>query len=384
MEYKIPVDKITQLAQGKWLDILQSLAPTLQNAVAKKGKNVNCPFPLRHGRSQGKSKFRIWKYDTGTAICTCGRYSGIDLIKEANSWTFFETIEAINTYLGDPCGIGAQDKTLSPQQVLARKKASEDRLKALKAESEKKMREQADQQKKLDSMNALNLKQLWETSVDVSSFEAKSLWRYLFSRGIDARVTEKVTTALRYHEAIPFFDEKGNKTTHPGMLGILTDPSGKALTIHRTYLDQKGNKAKLPGQKGSKLLMPYPSSVSLKGGAIKLCKPNACLSVTEGIETAFSVLEATGTPTWATYSAYALENLDLETLIKGGLKTLYIWADKDVSETGQKSAQILFDRASELGLQAKIMLPSLAIPEGKKSIDWADVLELNLPFPSLL
>ena len=57
-----------------------------------------------------------------------------------------------------------------------------------------------------------------------------------------------------------------------------------------------------------------------------------------------------------------------------GTKAVRIWADKDRSGGGRKAAEALKVRLWEMGIRAQIKMPPMEIPDGKKSVDWNDVL----------
>ncbi len=59
------------------------------------------------------------------------------------------------------------------------------------------------------------------------------------------------------------------------------------------------------------------------------------------------------------------------------VEEVHIWADKDKSERGQRAAQALAMRVRSQGCNVRIMIPSYAIPEGEKGIDWLDVLNME-------
>jgi DNA primase len=78
----------------------------------------------------------------------------------------------------------------------------------------------------------------------------------------------------------------------PAMVCAVQQPDGKIAGIHRTFLREDGaGKASLPA--------PKMSLGKIKGGAVRLAKVEAELIVAEGVETALSVMQATGKPTWA-------------------------------------------------------------------------------------
>ena len=101
----------------------------------------------------------------------------------------------------------------------------------------------------------------------------------------------------------------------------------------------------------------------------------------EGIETALSVTSAIGIPAWSCVSAGMMERFDPPSSVR----VVFIFADKDRSETGQKAAEVLKNALMERGLTVRVYLPEAPIPAGKKGIDWNDVLMRDGPsgFPKL-
>lgn len=83
----------------RWLDLLRSLAPELDEACDNIADHVPCPV---HG---GKDGFRLFKdaEETGGGICnTCGPFpDGIALLMWANDWTFLETVRNIQVWLDE-------------------------------------------------------------------------------------------------------------------------------------------------------------------------------------------------------------------------------------------------------------------------------------------
>lgn len=57
-----------------------------------------------------------------------------------------------------------------------------------------------------------------------------------------------------------------------------------------------------------------------------------------------------------------------------GVHTVLIWADKDKSVTGEKSANVLKAKLEKRGIRVYVLLPKLPIPPRAKGIDWNDVL----------
>ena len=118
---------------------------------------------------------------------------------------------------------------------------------------------------------------------------------YLHQRGIPLPLAD-LPLVLRYHPHLIYRHEDGHRTYHPTMLARVDDPSGRAVTLHRTYLALHGRKADVASPK--KLMSPAISGAT-RGAAIRLYATGDTLAVTEGIETALAVRLATGLPVWA-------------------------------------------------------------------------------------
>jgi phage/plasmid primase-like uncharacterized protein len=124
----------------------------------------------------------------------------------------------------------------------------------------------------------------------------------------------------------------------------------------------------------AKKLLAFESGVT-RGAAIRLGESGRpgvprTLHVAEGVETALAVMLVKGGDVWATVSAMGMSGLK----VPDWAKEVVIWADKDVSKAGQEAADALADRLRAAGTHTEIRLPSGPIPDGKKGIDWLDVL----------
>lgn len=119
-----------------------------------------------------------------------------------------------------------------------------------------------------------------------------------------------------------------------------------------------------------KRLMRLPEGRTISGCAIHFGEPQEVLALAEGIETALSVVLATGLPTWSCISATGLQQV----VIPSGVKRVLIFSDKDRSCTGERSAQELCCRLQAQGIEVAIEAVPLNIPKAEKGIDWNDVL----------
>jgi hypothetical protein len=92
----------------------------------------------------------------------------------------------------------------------------------------------------------------------------------------------------------------------------------RLVAVHRTFLRQDG--------RGKADLDPDKMTLGpCKGGAVQLAPVGPILAVAEGIETALSFMEGTGTPTWAALSAGGIRNLILPKMVR----EIVIAADPD-------------------------------------------------------
>ncbi len=190
--------------------------------------------------------------------------------------------------------------------------------------------------------------------------------------------------SLRFHPALGYYADNHLVARYPAIVGQVTGQGGEAVTLHRTYLTASGHKAPV---EAPKKLMRHPSARQLTGGAIRLVQPGSRLAVTEGIETALAIIEATGLPAWATGNAHLLETF----VPPSGVSQVLVFSDKDrpsrqhPSGHGQEAARGLVTRLWTMGIRAGAIAPTIDIPEGRKGVDWLDVLNLvgKSGFPAL-
>ncbi|HLH69442.1 MAG TPA: DUF3987 domain-containing protein [Candidatus Dormibacteraeota bacterium] len=203
------------------------------------------------------------------------------------------------------------------------------------------------QVQELQSRSQEAWQRLWTESVP----DPGRVSAYLRHRGLSGRVPP----ALRFHPSLPYHQPGQPPRTFPAMVARFVDAEGRALGVHRTWLDPQGE-GKAP------VAVPKKFRGPTAGGAIRLAEPReGVLSVVEGIETGLAVQESTDLPTWAAGSAANLAALTLP----AGLRQLWIWADADPAGL-EKGAWPLATRAHQEGVTVYVLVP----PEG----DWLDVL----------
>lgn len=218
-------------------------------------------------------------------------------------------------------------------------------------------REREAEQRQRWAKSASALSRLWRNSLPIDGNTPVN--RYLASRGL----INPPSHALRWAK-LPYHHEGEVLGYYPVMLAAVTNPSGELVTLHRTYLTAGGAKAEVPTVKK---LMPCAGPMS--GASIKLYAPQRrtdgglALGVAEGIETALAAQKLFGVPVWPCVSANGLVSFTPPCEVTH----LYVFADNDISNTGQRAAKELAERAALLGHEVRIHTPP-------KVGDWADVL----------
>jgi len=155
-------------------------------------------------------------------------------------------------------------------------------------------------------------------------------------------------SALRFHPKCWHRDEGQSKPVpRPALIAAVTDGAGALQGVHRTWLapDGKGKAA----VKTQRRAMGH-----LLGNAVRLTPHDDILVVGEGIETMLSLVEAMpGLPVWAALSSSHLGAV----LLPEGVQRLYIAIDRDPA--GQRAAERLSARATEVGIAAQVLEPRL-------------------------
>lgn len=366
----IDAEALQAACEGRWLEIISALAPGLNEAVKKPGKHVGCPV---HGGSDG---FRLFEDAniTGGGICnSCdggrGYKTGITLLRWYHkNMDFLETLEMIADYIGfEDRGHGSRVafNTPIPESYVSLEQTQEELRR----------------QKEDDSRLRKRIAQIWDQSFPISSPEAEPVRLYFARRGLKTSYI-KETTEIRFHPSLPYYNEDEEKLgDFPVMVARVRDSRGNPVTIHRTYLDEDGFKANVPSVKK---LMPAPSTVSLTGCGIQL-RPviidqnglaTTPLGVTEGIETAYAVIEAHNgqLPVWSAINAALFQRIEAPE----GVTHVCGYADLDKSNAGLEAAMGLKERMNEEGIEFQGWLPSQDLLQpGSKSVDWLDVLNTS-------
>lgn len=214
------------------------------------------------------------------------------------------------------------------------------------------------------------VQKLWEQSSSLSHDLPEPLRLYFKNRelwfDLDAVIE---SNSVRFNPALPYYDEDGKEVgVFPAIISAIRDAEGNLITLHRTYLNAKGKQANVSC---AKKMMPIPDGLDVNGAAVQLGLPKeGVLGVAEGMETALSAFRASKIPVWSTVNATLMESF----VAPEGVHTVLIWADKDKSLTGERSACALKSRLEEKGIRVFVLMPQPEIPARAKSVDWNDVL----------
>ena len=226
------------------------------------------------------------------------------------------------------------------------------------------------------------------------------LEKYLGERGFfDLRWEQTLSMHdikdIRLHQELEYWNPGEDEKPvclgkFPAILAVVRDVNGRGVGLHRTYLQHDGTgKLNLPDPENpwdedplpAKKLLAFEAGVT-RGAAIRLGQSDKLgsprtLHVAEGIETTLAVMLVKGGDAWATVSAGGMAALE----VPAWATEVVIWADKDVSKAGQNAADALAERLRAAGTHTEIRLPPGPIPDGKKGVDWLDILNQLGPGP---
>lgn len=159
--------------------------------------------------------------------------------------------------------------------------------------------------------------------------------RYLNKRGI-----YHIPDGVRYHASLY---HAPSLMEYPAMVcGITVNGSNTIKALHRTYLSGS-DKAPI---KPNKMMLG-----SVSGGAVMLAIPEDTLVLAEGIETAISVQQETGIPTWAVLSASNYSSLILPVHVQ----EIIIAADHDPA--GLRAAYNAAEQWTSIGKKVRVSFP---------------------------
>lgn len=351
VDMAVKAEDVKAAARGHWLWVLPAVAPALEAACARPGRHV--PSPVRGG----KDGFRLYKDAalTGRGVDNQeGSFGdGFALLQWVTGLGFHDVLLKVNDLLG---GSSVTPVELPKPQLTVVKNTGD--------------------VKKLHSLWARG-KTAGQATVN-GGHPAKA---YLEGRGIPYSVVSE-QSELRLADSLM---TKEGEVLHklPGILARVVDVNGELVTLHRTFLSLDGKKAPL---ESPKKIMPVAQDQHLAGSAVRLGgNPiEGFLGVAEGIETALSVITATGLPCWSVVNSFGMETFEPPK----GVNTVIVFGDKDSADPvtgkrpGQDSANHLKERLEKTGVRVLRVFPKEPIPEGSKGVDWNDVLVHRGVFPT--
>lgn len=169
---------------------------------------------------------------------------------------------------------------------------------------------------------------------------------YLQHRGI----TDPPPPSLRYHPSVKYTP---SGLWLPCMVAAVQGPDRRIQAIQRTFIRMDGK-----GKAGVRV--PKMSLGPIRGGAVRLAAAGATLCLAEGIESALSLQQMTGKPTWA-----VLGNCWHSFVPPPEVRTVVVAGDGD--EAAERHLKRAADRFREAGLQVLNLRP----PAGQ---DWNDAV----------
>jgi len=295
-------------AAGRWRSILTTLGADERTLS---GKHCACPM------CGGRDRFRFDDRDgRGTYFCSgCGAGDGVRLAMGVTGLSFREAAREIERLAG-----AVQPVAGKPDR------SDEDKLQALR-------------------------KVFKESKPIHRGDEAE---RYLLGRGLRLH---DLPESIRVHPGLRYRDDE-HQGTYRTMLATVTAPDGRAVSLHRTYL-QEARKA--PVLHPKKLMQ---GGLPIGGAAIRLTAVSEVLGIAEGVETALGASELFEMPVWSCVSAQGIESFEPP----AGVRELVIFADNDESFTGQAAAYRAAHRLKLRGFGVEVVVPP-------QHGDWLD--ELN-------
>lgn len=354
------VHRLVQEAGG-WINVMSRMTSTFDQAITSMGRNVDCPFPERHGSSQGKRKFRFTAKveHEGRAICTCMQDRGMSPVE-------LLMLDGI----GDGSWVGCMRAVylaLSNGRHV-RKAPRKLPLAAPKVE----MSEEALMiRKRKLALIARDLLPLHHP-------DAHPARRYFANRFI---CWNRNMEDVKFHPGLQYWEENEEGKfemvgTFPAIVSAFRDVSGNVVNLHRIFITLEGHKAPVctPKKACSGLPNFKASSIRVASGV----KSDRTLHVTEGVEKGWAIHLATGGDVEVAYSCSTLPALPIS---KGEYDHVVIWSDNDPDNLkrerktgdGQFFAWRLARRLQKQGLSVTFMMPTVD-HQSVKGRDWEDIV----------
>jgi putative DNA primase/helicase len=313
-------------AHGRWRQILPALGIADRFLTGR-----NCPCPM----CGGTDRFRFIDRQPGDGMWLCNACQprprpAIDLAIAFTGKPFREAARTIDDILGD-------------RPVLAQTS----------------MRPPHDEDGK-----TVQFKKAWRRGVRIRPGDVADL--YLRRRGVGMDI---YPPCLRFSEldyclerdpaylppTIGIFGPPEHMYRIPAMVAAITNPAGKHIATHRTFLAEDGR---------GKANVSTPRKVTGKygrGPTIRLMPTAPLMGVAEGIETALAAARLFRIPVWGVLCANGIESFEPPP----ECEHLIVFADHDPHGVGQRAAEAL---CAKLSFPTEIKIPDTP------GTDWNDVL----------
>jgi putative DNA primase/helicase len=288
---------IAQRAMGRWQEILPLLG--VDRKYLGKGHG---PCPMCGGKDR-------WRFDNnkniGSWICThCGAGDGFTLLCKLHGWSFKDAAQRVEAFVGVT------------------------NAKPLTARSD-------------DGWQRRICRETWGAANHVTREDAVT--RYLDARGLPlADYPRSLRSAAQCR-----FQGSAGVEYHPAMLAQIVTSEGEAVGLHRTYLDDTAF-TKMPIDDAKRIFGRLPA-----GAAVRLAKPATTMGIAEGIENALAAKTLWGIATWAALTAERLMTWEPP----ADVKEVFVFADNDVSYTGQAVGYGLARKLHARGITVRVYLP---------------------------
>jgi putative DNA primase/helicase len=303
-------------ARGRWREILPALGI---GDVFLTGRN--CPCPICGGRDRFRFIDRMGQDGDGMWVCNQCQPKprpAIDLAIAFTGKPFLEAARAIDDILGD--------RQVIPQAPTSIRPTNE------------------------QSVTSYFYRKVWRRGVRIRRDDVVDL--YLRHRGVGM---DLYPPCLRACELDWVEDKNGVQVRHPAMFAAVTNPGGKHVATHRTFL--------APDGQGKANLDP-PRKVTGKygrGPTIRLMPTAPLMGIAEGIETALAAARLFRIPVWSVLCANGIESFEPPP----ECQHLIVFADHDQHGVGQRAAETLC---------AKLQFPTEIKMPDQPGTDWNDVL----------
>lgn len=320
---------INALCTGRWHEIIPAIVQNsdFDAAIAARGRRgVPCPRCGGHDRFTLLKKFEV----DGSVYCRgCGgRKHGVSTLMFLLDCSAKEVYQLLNEHFN----IDNSDFVPTIRKPIEAKP-----LELLP-----------------DPKATARIKKLLRESLDPNHQWVKN---YFMRRGFNSiKLNPQVH---RFHDSVPVYKPNENNDgyvyegRYPALLSLITNPDGKLITLHQTFITPLGQKA--PVSRPKKIMSPTVKDIlqytsiqietqKLKGDELGIC---------EGVELAYSVMTKQSYPVWPTYSASFLSKF----VPPKNVRKLHVWADLDPKGAGQVAAAKLVKKLKDKVEKIEIHFP---------------------------